>query len=365
MREEFKWQLDRDKKTSFRRRLFILVSIVVIIGLVVGIGYIWLEQSITNAQSGDMDVFVEIVVEEGMGTEEIADMLAEQEIIAGTIPFKYYVWSEKVKGEFKPGQFSVSPGMTIPQLVSVLTNDRSGEVELFIPEGWRLEQIATEVAEQFGTTGLGAPLPSDYRKQIEVDFLEAAAEKDYGYDWLAEIPADQTLEGFLFPDTYRFYRNSEMRDVVAEMLENFDTKVDPDRRAAIIERNWTLYEAVTLASIVQKEAREEDMPAVAGIFIARLKSGQKLESDATVNFVTNKSALQPTLEDVRTDSPYNTYRYAGLPPGPICNPGLAAIDAVISPEITSYRYFLNTPEGDTIFSETYEEHLDNKSKYLD
>lgn len=357
--------MDKDKQTSFRRRLFVFVGILVTIGLVIGIGYLWLENSIQSPVAENMDDFVEIIIDEGMGAEKIADRLESQNIIKSTLPFKYYVWSENLKNEFKVGTFSVSPGMTVPQLVSVLINDLSGEVEILVPEGWRIEQIAEEAGESFGTTGLGVPLPVDYRKQIEVDFLEASEQKDYGYDWLNEIPEDKNLEGFLFPDTYRYYRQAEMDDVVAKMLDNFDERVDTDRRQALAERGWNLYEAVTLASIVQKEAREEDMPAVAGIFIARLASGQKLESDATVNFVTKKNALQPTLEDVRTDSLYNTYRYAGLPPGPICNPGLAAIDAVIDPDIASYRYFLNTPEGDTIFSETYEEHLENKDKYLD
>jgi len=365
MKEELSWQLDTRKQASFRRRLFVFVGILIAIGLFIGIGYLWLESSIQSPVADNMEDFAEIVVEEGMGVEEITDSLEKQGVIKSTVPFKYYVWSEKLKNEFKAGTFSVSPGMTVPQLVSVLTSDLSGEVEMLVPEGWRIEQIAMEAGESFGTTGLGVPLPSDYRKQIEVDFLEAADQKDYGYDWLSEIPEDNDLEGFLFPDTYRYYRQADMRDVVAKMLENFDTKVDTGRRQALADRGWDLYEAVTLASIVQKEAREEDMSAVAGIFIARLASGQKLESDATVNFVTKKNALQPTLDDVRTDSLYNTYKYAGLPPGPICNPGLAAIDAVIDPDITSYRYFLNTPEGDTIFSETYEEHLENKAKYLD
>ncbi|MFC1721462.1 endolytic transglycosylase MltG [Patescibacteria group bacterium] len=364
MKTEYSWQLDQNKQASFRRRLFILTGIAIIIGLIVGITYLWLEWAVKQPAADSTDIYQDIVIAEGTGPSDIATILEDSEIIASPLAFKYYVWSEDIQGNFKPGEFSLSPGMSIPQIVSVLTDDRSGEVEMKILEGWDNEEIAEEVSEMFGTTSMDVRLPSSAREQIRVDFL-AATRENYDFDFLADKPADQGLEGYLFPDTYRYYRNSDMYEVVEKMLENFGKKVDAEWRQAAIDRGWTLPEVLTLASIVQKEAKQEEMPIVAGIFIARLKSGQKLESDATVNYVTKKDVLQPTLEDLRIDSLYNTYKYKGLPPGPICNPGLAAIDAVLNPEISSYRYFLNTPSGDTIFSETYEEHRINKERYLD
>jgi len=165
---------------------------------------------------------------------------------------------------------------------------------------------------------------------------------------------DENLEGYLFPDTYRFYRKSTAEQVIKKMRDNFNIKVGE-----------ISYDDLILASIVQKEvASQEDMKKVAGIFLKRLKVGMPLQSDATINFITGKNLSQPSIEDTKTVSPYNTYLNLGLPPKPICNPGLAAIEAVRFPEESAYWYFL-TPSGmATIFSKTLEEHNTAKVKYL-
>jgi UPF0755 protein len=364
MKTEITWQLDKEKQTSFRRRWFVLIGIVIVLALIIGLGYWLLELSIHKTNEDRLEEYVEIVITEGMGVEAIAQELKSAQVIGNTFPFKYYVWSENLKTEFKPGKFEISLGLNIPQVVSVLTEDFSGEVQLQILEGWDNERVAEEVSNVFGTTSQGVKLPSDRRAQIKADFL-AATRQNYDYDFLADKPEESGLEGYLFPDTYRFFRHIEMTEVVQKLLENFGRKLDTSYRESITARGWTISEVVTLASIVQKEAKINEMPKVAGVFISRLKIGQRLESDATVNYITKKNMLQPTFADTKIESPYNTYRIYGLPQGPICNPGLAAIAAVIDPEISSYRYFLNTPAGDTIFSETYQEHLENKKQYLD
>lgn len=164
----------------------------------------------------------------------------------------------------------------------------------------------------------------------------------------------EDLQGYLFPDTYRFYTGAAIDDVIAKMRNNFDQKVDKINQ-----------EDLVLASVVEKEvSNPEDMKIVAGIFLKRLKAGMPLQSDATINFITGKNLPQPSIEDTKKISPYNTYQNLGLPPAPICNPGIQAIQAVQNPIASQYWYFLTPPQGETVFSKTLEEHNRAKAKFL-
>jgi UPF0755 protein len=153
--------------------------------------------------------------------------------------------------------------------------------------------------------------------------------------------------------------------VVKKFLDNFDKRLTPVLREQISRQGKSIYEVIILASIVQQEAiGEEDMPLVAGVFANRLRIGMALESDATINYVTNKKDRQPLYEDLKVKSPYNTYLNRGLPPGPIANPGIEAIKAAINPAATDYLFFLHPLDGPTVFSKTLDEHNRNKAKYL-
>ena len=185
------------------------------------------------------------------------------------------------------------------------------------------------------------------------------------FDFLQDKPANVDLEGYLFPDTYRIFKNSDSYDIIRKMLANFNAKLTPELRQEIVKQKKSFFEVLTLASIIEKEVSEpEDMKMVADIFYKRLKAGIALQSDATVNYATGKSLIQPTYQDLSVNSLYNTYRYPGLPPGPISNPGINALKAAIYPTPNPYYYFLTTESGQAIYSKTYEEHLINKNKYL-
>jgi len=165
---------------------------------------------------------------------------------------------------------------------------------------------------------------------------------------------DENLEGYLLPDTYRFYKKSTAEQVIKKMQDNFNAKV-----------NQIDYSDLILASIIQKEVSDEqDMKKAAGIFLKRLKANMPLQSDATINFITGKNLSQPSIADTKTASPYNTYLNLGLPPKPICNPGLAAIEAARFPEESPYWYFLTPPGMAIIYSRNMEEHNAAKTKYL-
>ena len=163
----------------------------------------------------------------------------------------------------------------------------------------------------------------------------------------------------MFPDTYRFFTDATPAEVVEKMLDNFKLKIGYNKSDSM-----TMWEVVTLASIVEKEVRQkEERREAAGIFLERLAIDKPLQSDATVNYITGKDTSMPTSEDLAEESLHNTYQNVGLPPSPICNPSLDSIHAVLDPKETDNLYFLTKKDGTAVFSKTYEEHLENKYKY--
>lgn len=209
----------------------------------------------------------------------------------------------------------------------------------------------------------------DYRYHKE---LPALADRSDKFPFLADKPKYYGLEGYLFPDTYRIYASSTVEEVIDKMLTNFDNKLTAKMRTDIKAQGKTIYSVITMASLIEKEAPIDyqsgdirDAKIISGIFWNRLKIGQPLQSDATLSYILSDNKTQHSGRELETDSLYNTYKYRGLPPGPICNPGLLAIEAAIYPSSTDYYYFL-TPKGKekVIYAHTYEEHLQNKYKYL-
>lgn len=193
------------------------------------------------------------------------------------------------------------------------------------------------------------------------------------YSFLKDKPDNYGLEGYLYPDTYRIYAaSSTPKDLIVKMLDNFDKHLTPKMRADIKSQGKTIYQIVTMASILEKEAPinyatgdNHDARVISGIFWDRIKNGQPLQSCATLAYVLGVNKAQYSQADTEVKSPYNTYQHQGLPPGPISNPGILAIEAAIYPIYTDYNYFL-TPAGSSriIYSRTYAEHLRNKNKYL-
>lgn len=228
------------------------------------------------------------------------------------------------------------------------------EKTITVIEGWNNKQVDNYLKEQ----GLKLDQKlSDYKVSDWRD--------DYAF--LTDAPARASLEGYLFPDTYRIFASSTAEEITRKMLSNFDSKLTPEMLQEIQRQKKTLPQIVTMASIVEKEVTSvADMKIVAGIFWDRIKNGQALESCATLAYVLGENKAQYSYEDTRIDSPYNTYLHRDLPPGPIANPGLNALTAAIYPTYTDYNYFLSRPDtGATVFSKTYEEHTKNKQKYLE
>lgn len=298
---------------------------------------------------------ISFVIKGGQSPQAIAESLEEQGIIKSSFWLRYYLKNKRLANQVIAGTFSLSPTMSISQIAKKITtlNIIDNETEIVLIEGWN----ASEIGEYLDENG--------FCSQKEWLSLIDSYENN-NYNFLDDRPRGNDLEGYLFPDTYRIYQDADCEDILLKLLNNFDKKLSAEMRKDIKSQGKEIFEIITMASVIEKEVTSvKDMKIVSGIFWDRIKNRQALESCATLAYILGENKTQYSLEDTQISSPYNTYRNRGLPPGPITNPGLNAIQAAIYPTYTNYNYFLSDPKtGDTIWSKTFEEHKQNKWKYL-
>ncbi|MCG0315080.1 MAG: endolytic transglycosylase MltG [Calditerricola sp.] len=279
-----------------------------------------------------------ITIEPGWSTARIADYLEAEGLVRNAA---YFRWRAADK-PLKAGTYDIPANLSVGQLIALLAEGRTVRewVTVTIPEGWTLEQIANRVAE------LGIADRAAFFQAL------AAAKPPAGVEGKLP-PGNRRLEGYLYPDTYRLLKGDDANDLVALMRQRFDRVV---RELAIPPHR--LHEVVTIASMVEREAkRPEERRRIAGVIYNRLKKGMKLQIDATVQYALGTHKERLLYEDLKIDSPYNTYRYPGLPPGPIAAPGRDALQAALHPEQHDFYYYVARPDGSHVFSKTYEEHL--------
>ncbi|MFH1048723.1 MAG: endolytic transglycosylase MltG [Patescibacteria group bacterium] len=342
----------------FLRKVLLVIAffLLTVITAIVG-AYFYVESQIKKPVE-EVGFYRSFVISSGESAKQIGENLAKEGLIGDFFYFKFYLWKSGLKSSIKAGEYNLSSAMSIPEIVDILSKGKIVEQDIvvLIPEGL----ISAEIEEILA----GKELLE--KGQLIKAVLEKNLNRYYKYDFLLDKPKDANLEGYLFPDTYNFYKKTTPEEILEKILNNFDKKVDLEMREEIARQGKTIFEVLTLASIVQEEANGAgDMKIVAGIFQNRLDIGKPLESDATINFVSGKKMRQPLFSDLEISSPYNTYKNIGLPPGPIDNPGIDAMRAVIWPEKSSYLYFLHTPDGKAVYGRTYEDHLRNRVKYLD
>lgn len=306
--------------------------------------------------AGSDDTPVAFTVQQGESASTIADRLERKGLITDAELFRRYVQYHNLDAGIEAGEFTLRQTMTIPEIAQALQSGHGPEQVVTIPEGLRLEQVAARVAGQ--TT-----IPAEDFQQLATSGWR---EMDLGYAFLTELPPTATLEGFLFPETYRLPEDAAAIDLLERMLRTFDSRVTPTLRTAAEERGMSLYELVTLASIVEREAvLDEERPIIAGVYWNRLEADWTMDACPTVQYALGESGdwWPPfTLEATDVDSPYNTYRNRGLPPGPVCSPGAASIEAAARPADTDYFFFLvdcTKDDGSHLFSVTQEEHNAN------
>ncbi len=331
-------------------KIFLLGCLVILVT-----AWIWFTYQINLRPSTDTTNII-FIIDQGDGVNKISEKLFQAGLIKSKFAFETSTWFWGKEDKFIAGRYNLNKGMTIRELTRYLTTTATPrERDITIIEGWNTKQIADYLEKEGIVSG------TDFLNYVS----KVNPELKSDYQFLEDLDINESLEGYLFPDTYRIFNKATTSEIVGKMLANFDKKLTTELREEIARQGKTIEEVITLASIVEKEvATGEDQKIVAGIFEKRLRDNYPLQSDASVNYITGKGLVQPTREDTQIDNPHNTYKYVGLPPGPICNPGISSIMAVIYPNQTPYYYFLTTPDGQVIYSKTYSEHLANKGKYL-
>ncbi|MDQ0191990.1 UPF0755 protein [Paenibacillus wynnii] len=304
---------------------------------------------------------VTFTIEKGMGSSQIADLLEKNGIIRKSLFFKGYLKWTKEGSQFKAGTYTAKPGDTYDNLITRLNAGDVVKKEMItftIPEGYTAEQVVDKLEDAWKIdSAVFLDLVNSGTELKETDILGIPSDKGIRH----------RLEGYLFPETYEIVKDSTVQEVVEAMLTQFKKKLDtiPNWQQKLKERGLSLHELLTVASLVEREVVvDSERPLVAGVIYNRLDKGQKLEIDATVQYLLDKQKERLLNKDLEVDSPYNTYRNVGLPPGPICNPGLAAIEAALSPEASEYFFYVTKKDGSQahLFAKTYKEHLANIQK---
>ncbi len=298
------------------------------------------------------------VVAPGESLREIADHLEEEEFIESSWWFRGVVTLLGDQSDARVGTASVVPHASYRDVMQALHNPVGAEeVSLTIPEGYTLAQMGEVVRR-----ALPHITEEDWNAAVGVH----APHAQDSFVRLAKKPDSVDLEGYLFPDTYRFFTYATAEDVVERMIRTMESRVKALGNLQGDAQNFSLHEALTLASIIEREVRTpEDMKTVGGVFLKRLAIGMPLQSDATVNYVIGGSDPSLSLHDRDTDTPYNTYLHRGLPPGPISNPGFSAMQGVWQATDNPFYYFLTDSVGRVYYAATHDEHVINKARYMD
>lgn len=300
------------------------------------------------------------VVEPSASVSQVAAQLTEDGIIPGALWYRAYALLSSAARTPKAGTYVLQPGQRFSQIASTLAlGPESDEVQVRIIEGWTIADMAALLQQEQAVS------PEEFKRVVGEGGDRAPFDVDWRtkFSFLKNLPANRSLEGYLFPDTYRVWRGQLPAGLVSKQLTEFDQRIGGAKVTSASAPLKTLDEVIILASIVEKEvSKPDERKMVAGIFLRRLREGMPLQSDATVNYITRSGRSRSTSEDLQIENPYNTYKNKGLPPGPISNPSETAIRAVLEPTPSSYRYFLTDEQGKIYYGRTLEEHAANRRK---
>lgn len=327
---------------------YVLAVLLIVLFLAGGGGWYFFKTQMQPLSPGA--AAVKVLIPDGASTAAIATILVERGIIRNSFVFRVAAAASNLDRQLKSGHYLISPGLSLMEIIRVLVDGQVQELEFTVPEGYTLKQIATLLQQK----GL-----------VQADEFWQAAAGDYPFDFLSGLPPGaERLEGFLYPDTYRVTPDTSPQEIIVKMLERFNQIYREVYTENDISRKYSIKEIVTLASIIEREAKlDAERPQVASVFLNRLKRGMRLESCATVEYLLPEAKPVLTYEDLQIDSPYNTYRTDGLPPGPIANPGRASLQAVFKPVQSDYLYFVAKPDGSHHFSRTLTEHNQAALRY--
>lgn len=337
----------RKNKFIRRYRYYLVLSLVVICLVFV---YISMSLSPVSSENGSREVVVAIPV--NATANQVGEILKQNGLVRNYLVFSLYARYTGMDSRLKAGEYILNDSYSTPELLRKLVEGRLAELSFTVPEGYTTAQIADLLADR----GL-----VDRQK-----FLQAVSEGEFSYPFIQDLPkGEKRLEGYLFPDTYQVDRGCTEESIIDMMLKRFESEIDELDYQAQAEKNGvTLHEALTIASMVEREALVDgERSLIAGVIYNRLKIDMPLQLCATVQYALGTTKPNLYYEDLEIDSPYNTYKIYGLPPGPISMPGRNSLMAAVQPDATEYLYYVAKPDGTHAFATTLAEHDANKERY--
>jgi UPF0755 protein len=337
------------------------VALVVYTALGEGLSFSRFSPSQFGAPVGSTPERVVFTVRTGQSASEVGEELQRRGLIRSSLAFRWEVESRGLGSKLEAGDYELSSSMSTGEIVAVLAKGAVHHgTAITLVEGWRAEQVARHAEE------LKLARAEDVMRVVRSPAEFGLAPPD---------PVATTLEGYLFPETYEFDPQTAPHLIVERLLRQFESRFPEDVRRRAAERGLTLHQVVTIASIVEREAVDPaERPLVAAVYYNRLAAGMRLDADPTVQYAV--ASLDPaqaihygfwkrdlSMQDLQLNSPFNTYRVTGLPPGPICSPGLASLQAAVAPANVGYLFFVARGDGSHAFADTLAEHNANVSRY--
>jgi UPF0755 protein len=357
--------LERQHEAKVVRKIVLIIAAVLVltVGLVAGGGYFYIKSALKPADPGnEKKIPVEVPIGSSVG--EIARLLEDKGVIKDARVFKYYV---KLKNEsgFMAGDYPLNPSMTIPEIIESLKTGKVVQEAVFklaVPEGNQLDQIAGIIADK-----TGQKQEDVFAKLNDKTFIKSLMEQypEVLTEELLNENIKYPLEGYLFPATYPFYKEDPSMEEIVKVMLDKTREVLAQYSPQAEEQNMTPHKLLTMASLIEEEATEQvDRNKIASVFYNRIEEGMPLQTDPTVLYAKGEHKSRVLYKDLEVDSPYNTYKNTGLTPGPIANAGTMSIEAALNPEDTDFLYFLATPEGEVLFSNTLDEHNEKKAEHI-
>ncbi len=343
----------RNGRKKSGKLIAILIMLIVIV-LAIGIGVNLYINSAKKPLDPQATETVAIIIEPGLGTNAIGSILYENGIIKSADGFKLIAKLSGNDGKFKAGDYVLSASMSVDEIMGKLIVGNTSSIRFTIPEGLTIRETTKLLADK-GMIN-------------EETFLQEIENGSFDYKFVEYLPAGANrLEGFLFPETYDVFATSMEHDILNRLLGQFDAVYKDEYYSRATELGYDLNQIITIASLIERETRvDSERAIVASVIYNRLNMGMALQIDATVQYALGEQKDRLSYKDTEIDSPYNTYKVPGLPPGPICSPGEASIKAALYPESTQYVYYVLDAkmDGSHRFSKSYDEFLKNKNAYI-
>jgi len=338
--------LEVKKKWSKKKKILLFVAmdlVVLALGLLTT-GYFWYQSQLDPVAKGT-DELVKITIEQGSTPAAIGTLLEEKKVIKSSQAFSIYVRLSGTQSKLQTGSYRLSPGDSTPEIVTHLTKGNVDTFNItFLPGATLAENKKVFIAAGYSEDEVTTALAATYDSPL-----------------FEGKPSSADLEGYIYGETYNFATEATVEDILARTFSQYNSViVENGLVAAYKARGLSLYEGITLASIIQREASGGDEAQIAQVFYSRMAQGMVLGSDVTYQYIADKTGVE---RDTNLDSPYNTRRYPGLPPGPISVPGLAALKAVATPAAGDYLFFLSGDDNVTYFARTNAEHEQNIVDY--